>query len=262
MALTGISTRPAGSDGYWPPVGTRVPWVLAQPIQDLLDQDTKYAEFSNLGIEGNLEHLKKHGGHTPWRAGSKHGIIWAKDTHCPPGFREWLIAKCKSDYVTTWIRFFNIEGGQYDNAGNWLQSSTDEHFHCEVQDGHENEHVTLFIDFIKETQPQENAVAIEAKLDALLNMFVEGTSPTGTETTGGGIDRIWIYKHMDEIEKRTSDKIAAVGAKLDGLPEAIRAAVAAMNISLTPEQLKQLEDGIVAGVNRPASGTWSTNPEV
>lgn len=277
--LTGVSTRPSGSDSYWPPVGTKVAWRVAQPIQDLMDQDVKYTKFGNLGIVGNLDHLKKHGGHTPWRSGSKRGIIWAKDTECPHGFLEWLLAKCRSNYDTMWLRFFNCDNGQYDPAGNYLGYSADHHFHAEVQDGHENQRVTLFDDFMMEMHPEEFAMnaaqeamlkRVDGNITALMNMLMNGVSPTGNETTSGGQDRIYLFDHMDDdrdaVNRKLDEGLTALSRRLNEVPNAVKLSVAEelakLNINVTPEQQKQLVDGIVAGVNRPMSGTWSTNPEV
>lgn len=225
MTMTGSSTRPSGSDSYPPRPGTVVSWRLAQPIQDLLDQDSALSEFQNLGTVGNLYHLQKHGGHTPWRGGSKRGIIWAKDTHCPPGFLAWLIRKCKSSYDTTWIDFFNCDYKQYDSAGNYLGTSGDGHFHCEVADGHENARTTLFTDFHNEvtlhkaptsaasaptsedddmTPDQANRLAnVESLTAAVYNMLLDGKSPTGNQTVGGGKPRVELYAKLAELQALT-----------------------------------------------------------
>lgn len=134
---------------YWPPAGTKVPWQLTQPVQDLLDQGERFG-FRNLGTAGNTEHLRKHGDHTPWSAGKNRGWIYAKDTKMPDDFEQWLVAKCKSNYDTSWIDYFNINNRQYDNAGNRREWNADEHFHCSVAMGHEFTHVTLFTDYVTE----------------------------------------------------------------------------------------------------------------
>jgi hypothetical protein len=146
---SGVAVRPPGSDSHWPPVGTRVPWTVVQPIQDLLDQGAA-AGFANLGTIGNVEHLKKHGDHTPWSAGKERGRVYAKDTTVPANFEAWLVAKCKSSYNTLWIDFFNINGRQYNNAGQLVGSSGDHHLHISVRKGYENTRVTLFKDYVAE----------------------------------------------------------------------------------------------------------------
>lgn len=137
--------RPWGSDSYPPPAGTWVNWVLAQPIQDLVDQG-KALGYTNLGTIGNESHLKRHGDHTPWSGGKVQGVVYAKDTAHPNWFREALIRLCKSDYYTLWIDFFNIDNGQYDAAGNYLGWSADTHLHISVAEGHELRRVTMFTD--------------------------------------------------------------------------------------------------------------------
>jgi hypothetical protein len=107
----------------------------------------KYA-MPFLGVEGDIPHLKKHGGHTPWRAGSPLGIVWALDTDPGDEFGPFFIALCQSDYETRWVRFWNFRGRQYDCAGNDLGSSGDHHLHLEVEDGwQEYANATLFDDY-------------------------------------------------------------------------------------------------------------------
>lgn len=145
--LSGVAKRPSGSDGHWPPVGTKVPWKLTQPMQDLVDHG-KAAGLQNLGTIGNISHLQRHGDHTPWSAGKLRGQIYAKDTEVPSGFKAWLMSKMRQpDYDTTWIDFVNIENGQYDFAGNYLGPSGDFHLHVSVSRGFESTHVTLFQDW-------------------------------------------------------------------------------------------------------------------
>src|SRR4029078_4085300 len=79
---TGSYVRPQGSDSYPPAVGVSVGWVLAQPVQDLLDQG-RALKWRNLGTIGNLAHLQKHGDHTAHSAGKVRGVVYAKDTELP-----------------------------------------------------------------------------------------------------------------------------------------------------------------------------------
>lgn len=130
-----------------PSTGQSVAWVLAPCLQ----REASIAEATGLTVWsiGNANHLLRSGGHTPWRTGSPFGIVWAIDVMVDNAgiavpFEKWLITYLKSDVDTTWIRFVNVNGSQYDSAGNRLASSADHHFHLEIRDGKQNAFTTLF----------------------------------------------------------------------------------------------------------------------
>lgn len=267
--LGGKVTRPPGSDWYWPPVGTSVEWTAVKPIQDLMDQDLMYPEFNNLGVIGNLAHLQKHGGHTPWRPGSVRGKVYAKDTQCPPDFTPWFLAKCRSDYDTTWIRFFNLENRQYDHGGTDLGYSADHHFHVEVHNGFENKSVTLFTDFMKERRgdvmnadQDKRLVRVENAVLALQNMILNGVSPTGVETTGGNQDRIYLFDHLDKdreaVKKAITEQITTMKADMS---KQVTAAVASAvsDLGLSDAQVDKIASQVITAVNKPLSGTWTVD---
>jgi hypothetical protein len=267
MALVnlGTVTRPSGSDSYPPAVGTVVPYAYAQPIVDLDAQADKYG-WRNLGILGNLEHLQKHGGHTPWRAGSKRGIVWALDRTMPAGFRQWLVAKCKSDYDTTWIRFFNIDGMQFGQDGAYLRTSADHHLHLEVEDGSELKHVTLFDDYAREVggvaltdddikriwdcKIGSSALGIPAKgVTEWLKSFEVGArdakgarADLAAVTTQLAGMRTTIEALAAVVAAGGGDlPVAAILARIDEQAEASRAQVAALQADLDAEQEKNAE---------------------
>lgn len=144
--IRSVATRPAGSDSWPPPPGTVVPWVLSQPVQDMLRMG-RVLGWTNLGTIGNLDHLRKHGDHTPWSGGKVRGILYAKDTDHPSWFRDALLTLMRRpDYDTTWIDFVNIDNMQFGFAGNYLGYSPDGHLHVSVNEGFELLTVTLFYD--------------------------------------------------------------------------------------------------------------------
>lgn len=144
--LSGFYKRPTGSDSYPPKIGTRVDWVACQPVQDMLEAG-KRLKWVNAGTIGNTEHLKKHGDHTGHSLGKCAGIVYAKDTALPAGGKEALLRLCKLPaYDTTWIDFFNVDGGQYNYAGVRVAASTDVHLHVSVRRGFELTRVGLFDD--------------------------------------------------------------------------------------------------------------------
>jgi len=143
---TGSYVRPQGSDSYPPDVGVSVGWVLAQPVQDLLDQG-RALKWRNLGTIGNLAHLQKHGDHTAHSAGKVRGIVYAKDTELPGGGADAVLWLCRQrDYDTSYIDFFNVDGAQYNYAGVKKRSSSDQHLHVSIRRGAELLRVTLFDD--------------------------------------------------------------------------------------------------------------------
>lgn len=143
---SGFYVRPVGSDTYLPKAGTRVDWVLAQPIQDLLEQGKKHG-YVNGGTIGNVAHLRGHGDHTGHSYGKQRGVVYAKDTVLPDGGKTALLKLCRTDdYDTSWIDFFNVEGRQYSYAGADVGPSADVHLHISARKGAELLHVPLFDD--------------------------------------------------------------------------------------------------------------------
>jgi hypothetical protein len=216
LVIVGSVTRPSGSDSYPPKVGTVVPYAYAQPIVDLDAQADRYG-WPNLGIIGNLEHLRKHGGHTPWRAGSKRGVVWAMDRTMPDGFREWLVKTCKSNYDTSWIRFFNAEGRQYDWGGNDQGPSSDHHLHLEVQDGHELTHVTLFDDYAEETDMAGLTTDEHNWLEQINRLLHDGKrlGSDSNQTSNGGVPTAYIVREIAAIKKA----LGIITAEVDTLEE-------------------------------------------
>lgn len=144
--VNGWYKRPSGSDGYPPKPGTRVDWVLSQPVQDMLEQG-KRLRWANAGTIGNGSHLQKHGDHTAHSAGKLRGIVYAKDTALPKGGKDALLWLCKQpNYDTTWIDFFNVDDWQYNYAGVKVGPSSDTHLHVSVRRGSELLRVPLFDD--------------------------------------------------------------------------------------------------------------------
>lgn len=144
--LTGSYIRPSGSDSYPPIAGTTVRFVLSQPVQDMLDQGKRLG-WTNKGTIGNKPHLKLHGDHTGHSAGKLRGIVYAKDTELPAGGRGALLYLCRlPDYDTSYIDFFNVDGRQYNYAGQDVGSSGDQHLHVSIKRGSELRRITLFDD--------------------------------------------------------------------------------------------------------------------
>lgn len=122
-----------------------VPWKLA-PV---LVREAEVAESMGIIVWsiGNADHLDNvpAGGHTPFRAGSVVGIVWAIDIMVDhkgkkyvQEFEKFVVDYCKSDADTTAIRFFNLNGSQYSFAGAKRRSSGDHHFHIEIENGKQN----------------------------------------------------------------------------------------------------------------------------
>lgn len=143
---SGVTVRPQGSDSYPPPPGTEVPWVLAQPNQDNLIQKQQLG-WRNLGTIGDVYHRQLHGDHTPWSAGKVQGVVYADDTEEPSWVEDAILRLCRmDDYDTRWIHFFNINGSQYNYAGERVASSGDYHLHTSTREGFELTRHTLLLD--------------------------------------------------------------------------------------------------------------------
>lgn len=229
VVIVGSVTRPEGSDDYPPAVGTVVEYGYSQPIVDLFNQCKKYG-ITCLGRLGDIPHLRKHGGHTPYRAGSRRGIIWAGDWDMPDDFETWLVATCKSNYDTSWIRFYNINGRQYDHGGNLLGSSGDHHWHCEVHDGFENKSVTLVDDYMKSKDGP--MFTIRQLLDTIIPSSANGSrtieqclkdatsaSKAATEAKNAAEDAVAIAEtsslKLNELHAKVNDIILAPQPEID-----------------------------------------------
>lgn len=152
---TGTAVRPHDNDGVGPPGGTAVTWVVAQPIQDLIEQGSRIG-WGHLGEIGDFGHLRKHGDHTPWSLGKQRGIVYAKDTAEPSWVQQELLKLCRrDDYDTTWIDFININNRQFSFSGVDQGFSGDAHLHVSVRKGHELRHVTLFDDLVRAHNGQQ-----------------------------------------------------------------------------------------------------------
>lgn len=138
-ATKGTVVRPYGSDSYPPKPGTVVTWSAARAIREAAAASV--AAGVVVYVIGNSDHLKRHGGHTPFRAGSKRGIVWSCDImyHGPiNAARARLLEVLKSDADTKWISFINLGNRQYSFSGADQGYSGDSHWHLEVRDGYEN----------------------------------------------------------------------------------------------------------------------------
>jgi hypothetical protein len=115
-----------------PSTGKPVVWRLA-PGLALLGR-----QLDQLGITwysiGNADHLKRSGGHTPWKPGAPLGVVTAIDVMASPyaDVERRILKLMKSDFDTSWVDFVNTNGSQYDWDGRRQGSSGDHHLHLEV----------------------------------------------------------------------------------------------------------------------------------
>jgi hypothetical protein len=130
-----------------PSTGRRVDWKLAPGLVGL------GAQLDKLGITwysiGNTDHLKKHGGHTPWKPGAPFGMVTAIDVmkgNYPDVASRILRLMKLAAYDTSWIDFINTNYQQYDYDGRWQAESGDGHLHLEVLGNRTTFTSTLFFD--------------------------------------------------------------------------------------------------------------------
>lgn len=228
-----VVVRPSGSDSYWPPVGTSVPWVVARPIEALDDQRralaTAFGGWGLSGIIGNIDHLRLHGDHTPWSVISGvakiRNILWAIDIQDPAYVEAHLLALCRlADYDTTWIHFFNINGSQYDSAGNRIASSGDYHLHVSAKSSAWDTYHTLLFDVYRHykgwpllngqrvTNPLDpSALEDDVTPEEVWGYKIPNKSHSTTMSTGSALSNI-----EDEQDKMHARQVA-MDAKLDAL---------------------------------------------
>jgi hypothetical protein len=209
--LSGWYVRPAGSDRYPPAVGTRVPWVLSQPVADLLAQGKRLG-WTNKGTIGNTAHLRRHGDHTGHSLGKMRGVVYGKDTELSAPAGMALLQLCRmNDYDTRWIDFFNYRGRQYNFAGVDTGPSDDVHFHASVRQGHELTRVTLFDDMQAvmsgtfRNRPLVPMPAIFSRLG-----FIEGASLVQL----AGQDEIWLAGRGKRAHVKDMNELNAIRAYL------------------------------------------------
>lgn len=273
MDLSGVVTRPAGSDSYWPPVGTRVAWHACRGVQMMHDQANDW-DVLQLGVVGNTAHLQKHGDHTPWSAGKARGVVYAIDLDMPDEFGPWLIAKCKSTYNTKFIDFFNFRNQQYGLDGSNYGYNPDHHLHMSIQFGHENDAVNIINDFFME-QPMPITDADAEKIAlAVINHSVprptnlnykdsagKVNNPTSWATSGAtGSSRFDYMVHLmasniqdinNALTKFASSEAARDAG--DTAQEAankaeLLAAVKAISVGITDEQINAMAQHIAQAV--------------
>lgn len=124
-STSGVVTRPSN--------GKRVSWKAATPIVDAVHQAN--AAGITAYVIGDASHLRRSGGHTPWKPGAPYGVVTATDIMVTnaAAFEKALIRLMKAPgYDTTWIDFININNSQYDFNGRRQGSSGDHHLHLEA----------------------------------------------------------------------------------------------------------------------------------
>jgi len=130
-----------------PHTGKSVEWKLA-PGLALLGKQLDRLKITWYSI-GNADHLKKQGGHTPWKPGAPFGVVTAIDVMKSgyPAVQAAILKLMKTrTYDTTWIDFINVNYNQYDWNGVRQGSSGDGHLHLEVLGGRTYFTSNLFYD--------------------------------------------------------------------------------------------------------------------
>lgn len=130
-----------------PATGRSVKWVLAPGMVALGKQ------LDKLGITwysiGDANHLRKQGGHTPWKPGAPVGVVTAMDVMKGnyPDVERRILRLMKMDaYDTTWIDFINTNYHQWDWDGRSQGKSGDGHLHLECLGSRTNFTSNLFYD--------------------------------------------------------------------------------------------------------------------
>jgi hypothetical protein len=130
-----------------PATGRLVHWVLAPGLANLARQLDKL-RITWYSI-GDANHLRKKGGHTPWKPGAPFGTVTAIDVMKGnyPDVERRILRLMKTDaYDTSWIDFINCNYHQYDWDGRYQGPSGDGHLHLEVLGNKTKFHSNLFYD--------------------------------------------------------------------------------------------------------------------
>jgi hypothetical protein len=176
-----------------PSTGRRVAWTLAPGLAKLGRQ------LDKLGITwysiGDVGHLKRKGGHTPWKPGAPFGTVTAIDVMASPYavVERGILRLMKQDnYDTTWIDFINTNGSQYDWNGRRQGSSGDHHLHLEVLGSRTSFTSDLFYDMFgwpagtrpPTTPPTKPPVPVAQIEEVTMKLIMQKGKPERWKTDG------------------------------------------------------------------------------
>ena len=194
-----------------PHTGKNVAWTLA-PGLALLGR-----QLDRLGITwysiGNADHLRKQGGHTPWKPGAPFGVVTAIDVMKGPySTVQTTILRLmkKADYDTTWIDFINVNYNQYDWNAVRQGPSGDGHLHLEVLGNRTHFTSTLF--------------------SAMFGGPVDKPTPAPISTPATNVTNNWEECMLKTVKLRSRDDVWLVLGGGSGLQH------------LTKDQLKAIQD--------------------
>lgn len=209
-STSGVVTRPSN--------GKRVSWKAAVPIVDAVRQAN--ASGITAYVIGDASHLRRSGGHTPWKPGAPYGVVTATDIMVsnPATFEKALLRLMKaSGYDTTWIDFININGHQYDFDGRYQGTSGDHHLHLEALGGRTN-HAgnTLIRDAVSLTKggPMPGAKPPVVKPTPAPTVPKEEEEMRLVQTKG--LDPVYLtdLKTRVHVDRARRDALLAAGVKL------------------------------------------------
>ncbi len=170
-----------GSSVVNPKTGATVHWRPIEPVAD--EYETAYAlGWSVLGVIGNVAHLKKTGGHTPWSTewGAKPGWVYAIDIDVPASaaakFEAWLLGRLRSGFYP-WVAYLNILNRHWERSatktsGNKTVSfaysvySGDHHLHLSGRGGYETTNSSILRDWADFQKPKPAPKPVEVDMDA------------------------------------------------------------------------------------------------
>jgi hypothetical protein len=229
--------------------GVTIRYRLATPVA--LSKATVAAKDAGtwLGDIGNEQHQwnggdpnggRRHGDHTAWSSDGPAGVVKAFDWH-PDNlarFRTWWLTQLRAGRYAAAVKFSNLAGRQYGPRGQLNGRSDDAHFHCSFAPGAATKKVDVIADYLADVakgtpkpapKPQEDQmdeaqerqlVACAAMVEDIYDMLLDGTSPTGNQTTDGGKPRVKLYRELAEVKAAQAAEVtrdAAQKAVLDAI---------------------------------------------
>lgn len=158
---------------------------------------------------------------TAWPVPLPGYVVCALDLVHEKGLAEALLHDAKAGRAP-WIKYMNFGFQQYHIKRDWEPvSNPDGHLHISIRSDWIDRSIGDYDPFVEDDTAGEGP--------AIVAMILDGTSPTGVQTSGGGIPRIRLYRELHDLRTR-----------LAGLEGAINhlAKLVAKNSSTTPEALK------------------------
>jgi len=202
---------------------------LATPIAEMKALARKY-EIGFLGDIGsdNVDHLQASFpedhcpfSQTAWPVPLPGYVVCALDLTHEKGMAEALLQDAK-DGRAPWVKYLNFGLQQYHIKREWEPvPNPDDHLHISIRSDWIDRSIGDYDPFVEDDMAGEGP--------AILAMILDGKSPTGVDTFGGGVPRVRLYREFHDLRTR----LAGLQGAINHLAKAVAA-----NSSTTADELK------------------------